>query len=303
MPAPLAYLNGRLVPQSEAYLPLHDAGFVFGATVTDLCRTFHHRLFRLGDHLDRFRRSCRSARIAQPVSDEDLTRIAEALVGQNAGLLEPGQELALVLVATPGPIGYYAGLPGGPGDGPPTLALHTFPLPFARYGRLFREGAHLVVPSVRQVPADTVDPRIKQRSRLHWWLAEQEVHRSDPAAAALLLDAHGHVTETAAANFLIVRNGRVLSPPQHRILAGVSLRTVRELCAAQAIPFEERELTLHDCLCADEALLTCTSYCLAGVRRIDGIELSWPGPVTTTLSESWSRVVGLDYRAQILAAR
>ena len=39
MTEPLASLNGRLLPQSEAHLALNDAGFVFGATVTDLCRT------------------------------------------------------------------------------------------------------------------------------------------------------------------------------------------------------------------------------------------------------------------------
>jgi branched-subunit amino acid aminotransferase/4-amino-4-deoxychorismate lyase len=55
MTTPLAYLNGDFRPQNEAQLPLHDAGFVWGATVTDLCRTFRHRLFRLADHLDRFR--------------------------------------------------------------------------------------------------------------------------------------------------------------------------------------------------------------------------------------------------------
>src|SRR5947209_9117038 len=114
------FLNGRFVPAAEARLPFHDAGFVFGATVTDLCRTFRHQLYRWPDHLARFRHSCRYARIPQPVSDEDLTRLAEELVAHNARLLKPEKDLALVVFATPGTIGYYAGLDGGPGDGPPT---------------------------------------------------------------------------------------------------------------------------------------------------------------------------------------
>src|SRR5205823_12749446 len=112
-----------------------------------------------------------------------------------------------VLLATPGPIGYYAGQPGGPGDAPPTLILHTFPLPFARYARLFQEGARLVIPSTRHIPAACVDPRVKQRSRLHCWRAERESRRLEAGAAALLLDLDGHATETAAANFLLVRGG------------------------------------------------------------------------------------------------
>src|SRR5262249_46869898 len=158
-------------------------------------------------------------------------------------------------------------------DGPPTLGMHTFPLPFARYVRLIEHGAHLIVPSTRHVPAVCVDPRLKQRSRLHWWLAEQEAHLADPAASALLLDADGPVTETAAANFLAVRGGTVLSPPRQSVLGGISLRVVEELCRELGIPFAERPLTLYDCLTAEEALLASTPYCLAGVSRIQGVDL------------------------------
>ena len=61
--------------------------------------------------------------------------------------------------------------------------------------------------------------------------AQQEAQRSDPHASALLLDHNGHLTETAAANFLIVQKGTVLSPPTGTVLQGVSLKVVRELCA------------------------------------------------------------------------
>jgi branched-subunit amino acid aminotransferase/4-amino-4-deoxychorismate lyase len=302
MTKPLAYLNGRLLPQREAHLALHDAGFVFGATVTDLLRTFAHCPFRLADHLRRFRHSCAAARVPQPLADEQLSDVAERLIAHNAALLRPEQDLALVLFATPGPVGYYLGEPGGPGDGAPTLGLHTFPLPFARYARLFREGACLVVPAVRHVPAASIDPRIKQRSRLHWWLAEQEARQAEPGASALLLDADGHVTETAFANLLVVRGGTVLTPPRSGVLGGVSLQVVEELCGQLGVPFEERALRLADCQTADEAMLSCTSFCLAGVSRLHGTPLAFPGPIFERLLRAWGAQVGLDVRAQILAA-
>jgi branched-chain amino acid aminotransferase len=299
-PGPLAYLNGRLLPQAEAVLPLHDAGFVFGATVTDLARTFRHRLFRWPDHLARFRQSCKLARVPQPLADDELTRLAEQLVANNAGLLGPEQDLALVVFATPGPVGYYAGQTGGAGDGPPTLGMHTFPLPFARYARLFRDGAHLVIPATRHVPAVCVDPRIKQRSRLHWYLAEQEARLADPGASALLLDTAGRVTETAAANFLVVRKNTVLSPPRETVLGGVSLLTVQELCAELGIPFAEKPLGVDECLTAQEALLCSTPYCVAGVSRINDVPIPWPGPVLGRLQGAWGARVGVDLVRQIL---
>src|SRR5258708_3211048 len=109
MSVPLAFLNGRFLPQSEASLPLHDAGFVMGATVTDFCRTFNRVLFRWPDHLARFRRDFETCFIPLTQSDEELTAIAEELIVKNASLLAPGQELALISFATPGPIGYYLG--------------------------------------------------------------------------------------------------------------------------------------------------------------------------------------------------
>jgi branched-subunit amino acid aminotransferase/4-amino-4-deoxychorismate lyase len=297
---PLAYLNGRFLPQSEAHLTLHDAGFVLGATATDLCRTFGHRLFRLPDHLRRFRRSWEMACIPQPLGDADLARRAEELAQHNATLLDASDDLALVLFATPGPVGYYLGEPGGAGDGPPTFGMHTFPLPFARYTRLVREGARLMIPDVRHVSACSVDPRIKQRSRLHWWLAEQAARQREPGSIALLLDEHDHVTETAGANFLLIKDGTVFSPPRRTILDGVSLRVTEELCGETGIPFVEKELSAEDCCQADEAMLTSTPYCMAGVRSVEGVPLTFPGAVSLRLLEGWNRLVQCDIQQQIL---
>jgi branched-chain amino acid aminotransferase len=292
-----AFLNGRFMPASEAQLPLYDAGFVFGATVTDLCRTFRQQLYRWEDHLRRFRASCRLARIDIRIDDLEMSRIAHELVQRNTHSLPTTIELCLVLFATPGPIDYYHGEPGGAGDGVPTFGMHTFPLPFARYRRLVTHGADLIVPTVRQVSASCVDPQIKQRSRMHWWLADREVQAAHPGAQALLIDEHGLVTETAAANFMIVQRGAILSPPAGTVLPGVSLQVVREICDRQRIPFEERPLTIADCLAADEALLTSTPYCIAGVGGLNGKTYRRPGPMLQHLHDQWSADVGMDVHA------
>src|SRR5262249_10267877 len=155
------------------------------------------------------------------------TAIAERVTANNVVELPANTDLALAMVATPGPVFSHLEkeIRG------PTLVVHTAPLPFRRNAALFERGAHLVVPSIRSIPADCVDPRVKQRSRIHWWLAEQEVQAADPDAHALLLDHDGHITETGFANFLIVRDGTIVSPPLSTILNGVSLQVVRELAA------------------------------------------------------------------------
>jgi branched-chain amino acid aminotransferase len=299
MAEPMAYLQGQLLPARQAGLALSDAGFVMGATITDLCRTVRHALYRWEDHLARFCNSCRAAHLALPVSVQELTDIARDLVAHNAQFLQGEEDLALVLFITPGAIGYYSGLPGGVGDALPTFGMHTFPLPLARYRRLFREGAHLAVPSTRQISAGCIDPQIKHRSRLHWWLADREVQHLHPGASAVLLDAGGHLTETAAANLLLVQQGQVLSPPRASILPGVSLQVVEDLCMELRIPFAERPLTVVDARTADEIMLTSTPYCLCGVSRFDGQMLPWPGTLTKLLQTAWSAKIGLDICRQI----
>lgn len=297
MDEPLAFWNGAFLPQARAAVPLHDAGFAMGATVTDLVRTVDHRLYRFPDHLARFRQSCRATGIFPTIAEQEVVTRAEELVAHNAALVSADQELALVLLATPGPMGYYLGQEG---TGPPTFGMHTFPLPYLRYRRYFFEGVRLVVPSVRHLPAECVDPRIKQRSRLFWWLADQEAQRIERGASALLLDQAGCITETAHGNVLVVKDRVVQSPPRDRILNGVSLHIVEELCAEVGLRFVERPLRLYDCLNADEMLHTCATYCLAGVSKVNGSPLPFPGPVLKRLGDAWSVELGLDFRRQIL---
>src|SRR5687767_9829313 len=140
MTTPLAYLDGQFVPFAEAGLPLHDAGFVSGATVVDNARTFRHKLFRWDDHLARFKRDCLACYVPLDATDEQLSATAEELVAHNATLLPPGGELQLVTFATPGPLGFYL---GEADSGPATLGMVAYPLPFARYRRFFEEGAAL----------------------------------------------------------------------------------------------------------------------------------------------------------------
>lgn len=301
---PLVYLNGRFVPFSQAALPIHDAGLVSGVTVTDFCRTFGQRLFRWPDHLARFCRDCASCFIPLVASEEQLTQAALHLLHHHTSLW-PDRELALVTFATPGPLGRYLG--EGEPDGPPSLVMHAFPLSLRRYQHFFTHGISLAVAGHHATDAqDLAPPRVKHRSRLHWWRAEQLLRqrRELPSATLpLLLDRPGgNVTETAIGNLLIVRQGIMVTPPRGSVLDGISLRVVRECCARQNLVVTEKPLTLEQVQHADEVMLTGTAFGLAGVRWIDGQNLPWPGPITRELQQAFSDEVGVDFVAQILAA-
>jgi len=302
MTEPQVYLNGRFVPASQAHLAIYDAGIVLGATVTELVRTFRKELFRLDDHLGRLAHSLHYVRFDIGMTIAELGQIARELAAKNAKLLGPDDELGLVIFVTAGEYPTYAGSAGATARTTPTICLHTFPLPYELWAKKLVAGIHLITPSIRHVPPQCCDPKMKYRSRMHYYLADQEARLGDPEASALLLDLDGNVTESSAANFLMVENGTIVSPSLRNTLPGVSRATVIELAAKLGISFEVRDFQPFDAINANEALLASTPYCLMPVTKINGLAIGdgRPGPVYRKLVEAWSALVGLDVVKQIV---
>jgi len=301
---PVVYIRGRFLPASEAHISIYDFGIVLGATVTDLLRTFKGRPYRLEDHVRRFYDSCKYARIEPSITAKEACDVTQELIRHNHGMAGADAELAVAFFITPGENLVYAGSAAPGSKLTPTFCIHSFPLPFLLFRRFFENGLHLVTPSTRHVPPDCVDPKIKHRSRMHWWLAEQEAHLADPTAMPLLLDRQGNLTETSGSNFLLVRDGTVYSPTSRNILLGISRKTVIELCAKLGIPFVEKDLQVHDALTADEAFVTTTPYCMAPVTRLNGVPIGdgeSAGPVFEKLLAAWGQEVGIDIRQQIMS--
>ncbi len=300
---PLVYLNGQWIPASAASLKIYDAGLVLGATVTEMTRTFRHVAYRLEDHLRRLLRSLKYTRMDIGLSLDGLTEISLKLIEHNAQLLSPDQELGLIHFVTAGEFPVYAGSAAGGARLTPTVCAHTFPMPFELWAKKMREGVHVVTPSIRHVPPQCYDPKMKYRSRMHYYLADHEARLVDPEAVALLLDLQGNVTETGGANFLIVERDTIVSPTLTNILPGISRQTVIELAERLGIPFVERDFQVHSVMNADEAWLASTPFCLLPVTRINGVPIGdgKPGPMLRRLLDAWSREVGVDIAAQILA--
>jgi branched-subunit amino acid aminotransferase/4-amino-4-deoxychorismate lyase len=186
--------------------------------------------------------------------------------------------------------------------------MHTFPLSFERYRRFFTEGVALAITGHHASdPDDLAPPHVKHRSRLHWWRAEQIVRqRKDvPLGATPLIQDErvDRLTETSIGHLLIVCHGVVCTPSRLRVLDGISLRVVQELCDKQGIPFREEHLSMVDVMCATEAMLTGTAFCLAGVSWLEGLKLPWPGPITQRLLTAFSEEVGLDIAGQFVTGR
>ena len=102
----------------------------------------------------------------------------------------------------------------------------------------------------------------------------------------LLVDEDGNVAEGPTTNvFLVDRAGTLATPPEARVLLGVTRRTILELAAAEGLPVEERSVAPADLIAASEVFLTGTSAGVAPVESVDGHKIGRgaPGPVAERL--------------------
>lgn len=302
MTEPVVYLNSQFVPASAAHINVYDLGVVMGVTFTEFTRTFAHQPFRLEDHVRRLYRSCRYGSINIPMTPEQMIARTCELIETNCKLINTGDDLGIVHFVTAGENRLYAGSAAAAVRLEPTVCIHSFPLPFAFWRHLFTDGAHVVTPAIRHVPPQCVDPKTKNRSRIHWWLADQQSRAVDPRAISLLLDLDGNITECSGANFVTLVGDTVFSPTSRNILPGISLQTVRELAGELGLKWIEKDLQPYDVINADEAWLPTTPYCLAPCTRINNIAIGdgKPGPVFRRVLDAWSKRVGVDIAKQIV---
>jgi branched-chain amino acid aminotransferase len=289
----MAFVNGRMVPESQANISIYDRGFLSGYGVFERTRTIHGELFRLDEHLARLERSLRMTRLDPGMSMAEVKAATSELVAVNRNLLGPNDDYS---------VAHH--ISKGPDRGNPTVVIFCEPIPFKNFAHQYIDGAHVVTPSIRQVPTQVLDPKMKTTSRLHFLLAEEEARLVDPQAYALLLDLDGNVCEVSpGGNFWIVEEGTIVSPPGRAILRGITREVVYELAQVLDAPVKEADFQVYDVLNADEAFITVTSKCVVPVTRVNGSPIGdgKPGPMVTRLQNAWAEHYGLDFVSQALA--
>jgi branched-subunit amino acid aminotransferase/4-amino-4-deoxychorismate lyase len=291
MDSVLAYLNGVWVPASKLCVPVDDAGFTLGATVTERLRTFRGQVFRLDEHLARLRGSLAIIGLDGDAIAGEVAAAVPEFLHRNQGLIDADDDWSIIAFATP----------GAAGNRRPTVCVHGFPLPFHAWAAHFDAGLPVVVSSIRQVPTNCWPAELKCRSRMHYYLADREAASKRTGALAIVLDQDGCVAEGTTANVIVYRKGEgLVSPPREHILYGVSLGVVEELAAQLSIPFVMRPLTVEELRGADEAMLASTSICALAIVECDGrtIGEGQPGAVYRRLLDAWSELAGLDIAQQ-----
>lgn len=270
------WIDGRIVDEAEARVPVLDHGFLYGDGIFESFRVAGGRIFRLGPHLDRLAVSAKAVGLELP---EGLERIVEDTVRAHGA---PDAYVRLLVSRGVGALG----VDPTPCTEPRVVCI-VADLQIYPAEKLAR-GIDLVTVSWRRPGPDVLDPRTKSMNYLNNVLAKREA-RARGADEALLLNAAGHVAEASVANVFCVQRGVLRTPPpSDGALAGITREALIELAGELGIPAEERTLDRFDLLGADEALLSGTGAGIVPVRSLDGAVLaSTPGPVTQKLAAAY----------------
>jgi branched-chain amino acid aminotransferase len=282
MATPYAYFKREIVPLPEAKIGVMTHAFNYGTAVFEGIRGNWNQdegqiyVFRMKEHFDRLRRSCRIMRIEFPYENEELSSITTQLV-EMSGYRED------VYIR---PLAYKSSEVLG-------VRLHDleddfliFVAPFGPYLDIER-GARCCTSSWRRVE----DTGIPARAKITGIYANSALAKTEANLngfdEAIMLDERGHVSEGSGENIFVVQDGRVITPPpSSNILVGITRDTVMSLVREElGLEVVERDIDRTELYTSDECFMTGTAAHVTPVVELDHrfIGNGRMGPVTGRL--------------------
>lgn len=298
------YYNGKFVDETEATVSIYDSALMFGDMIFEMTRSFNKKQFRLKEHLQRLYASAKYLRmnLESVMTMDEMEQAVYETIKVNEPFFNDDDEHRIMIDVTRGLLSIYQEVVGTHNG--LNIIIADFPLRWTvrGMGELFDKGINAVIPSQRAIPASLLDPKVKNRSRIHYLMANMQVSNYEGDNNwALLLDTDNYIAEGTGDNFFIVKDGVLYTPEPRNILRGISREYVFEIAKEMGIEHRECNLDVYDVANADEAFMTGTPFCILPVTSIDRqpIGSGKVGPMVQKLIKKWSENVGLDFVKQI----
>ena len=299
----LVYFNGKFIPESKAKISIYDSALMFGDMVFEMTRSFNKKQFKLKEHIERLLIGVKIFRIPLDYSANQIEDACYETLEVNKEFFSEDDEHRLMIDVSRGLLGIYQGISGL--NKGPNLIIADFPLKWtvSSMSKLFDTGINAVITSQRAIPAHLMDPKIKNRSRVFYLMANIEVSQYQGENNwALLLDPDGFIAEGTGDNFFIVKDNKVITPEGRNILRGISRNyVIEELCPQLGYEVVEKNIEVFDVYTADEAFMTGTPFCMLPVTSLNGLPISNKsvGPVFKSLINQWGSNTNTNIIEQI----
>lgn len=263
----MVYLNGEFLPLDQARVPVMDRGFLFGDGVYEVIPVYSRRAFRLAEHLRRLQGSLDGMRLANPHSNAEWTALIERIVAEG-----DTDDQSVYIQVTRGPM---------------AVRNHAFPKTITPTVFIMGEALHTPPDSQREqgiAAVSAADFRwlrcdLKVTSLLANCLLRQMAIEAGCIETLLFRD--GYLSEGAASNIFMMKDGVMLAPPKnHLMLAGITYDVVLEIAAAHGLAHEVRDIREEEVRAADELWMTSSTKEVLPIVTLDGrpVGRGKPGP-------------------------
>jgi branched-chain amino acid aminotransferase len=283
----VVYLNGSLLPRSQAKVSAFDHGFLYGYGLFETMRAYHGTIFLLDRHLKRLRESAAAINLGSRLDVIDLGKACTDTLAAN-----DLQEARLRLTVTRGEVASFS----GSGAAPTVLVTAAGYVPIS--AETYNQGFRASVSSFSRYSQSLLS-RLKSANYLASVLAKMEAEASG-LDESLLLNERGFIAEGSLSNifFVAARSGLVTPPVASGILPGITRGVVLELAATLKVGVAERDVKLEELGQFEEAFLTNSVMeimPLVEVResagRVVAIDNGRPGELTRKLMAAYRDMV------------
>jgi len=285
IPALPCYLNGEFSTTRDAKVSVLDRGFIFGDGIYEVVPAYEGRPFRFQEHMDRLDRSLGEMRMANPMDRDGWRQLVDRLIAAHAKLVEKKPEDTNQLV--------YLQVTRGVAMRDHVMPADIEPTVFAMVNRLYIYTPEERALGVMCVTAD--DFRWKKAHIKTTSLAAAVLSRqmsADVGGNETIMFRDGTLSEAAASNVWVVKDGVVLGPPKDNlVLEGIRYGLLEQLCSALGIPFELRRVSRSEVLAADEILLSSATKEVLPCTVLDGkpVGNGKPGPIYEKLFSGYQQ--------------
>jgi D-alanine transaminase len=290
IPALPCYLNGEFSTLRDARVSVLDRGFIFGDGVYEVVPAYGGRPFRFAEHMARLDRSLGELRIANPMAREAWRALVGRLIEAYAASVNKRPEDTDQLV--------YIQITRGVAMRDHVMPPDLQPTVFATSNRLYIYPPEQRAQGFACVTADDFrwkKGHVKSISLAGAVLARQA--SADVGAIETVMFRDGILTEAAASNVWVVKNGKVLGAPRDNlVLEGIRYGLIEQLCREAGIPFELRRIAREEVLGADELILSSATKEVLPVVQLDGqpVGNGKPGPIYQKLYDGYQQAKQRD---------
>lgn len=273
----LVWLNGQISPLESASIPVADHAHLYGDGLFEGIRIYGSKVFKLDEHLARLFHGCNYLGFQMTLSKDELKQIVLDVCHQ-AGIADGYIRLNVTR-------GTGLGLDPKNIDQSPNVMVMVNTL--ALYPpEIYAKGLDAVTSSVRVIPSDSLDPRLKCIGRYAGNILAKYEANQKGADEGLMLNHRGELAECTGENIFLA-NGKTLRTP-HRssgILLGVTRNTIIEIAKRKGYEVIEEALTAFDLFSADEVFLCGTAAEVIGLVSLDGRKINGgkPGPIAAEM--------------------